>query len=369
MVSDLIIGPNQDPTGYFSSSYVEARSRFRSNAQAIDASMDMFTLPSLKGIEGEDLVVDIATIGNPQASRALVLVSGTHGIEGYCGSAIQSGLMRCGAVSGPEGFKIVLVHGLNPFGFSHGRRADQGNVDLNRNFVDFGNRPVNASYGKIWHLLEKQPTFLARVHLRWLVLRHGLRTIQEAVTKGQYGYPHGLFYGGLGKTWSREIWSTILYKHLGGVDRAFFIDYHTGLGKRGTSQILSSIDPTRPAGQIARRMLSGIYGNAARFMAEDEKTVAVLPTGDLLNFTIESRPDGSYSGMFLEFGTEGPFSVLEALMAENVSIRTGTDPGAIDAAKQNLRRVFCPDDRTWQREVWRQAYGTTIRAVAAMKSA
>jgi hypothetical protein len=35
----------------------------------------------------------------------------------------------------PSGVAIVLVHALNPFGFSKIRRFDDKNIDLNRNFL------------------------------------------------------------------------------------------------------------------------------------------------------------------------------------------------------------------------------------------
>ncbi len=37
-----------------------------------------------------------------------------------------------------------MLHALNPYGFSHLRRANEDNADLNRNFVDFAAPlPVN----------------------------------------------------------------------------------------------------------------------------------------------------------------------------------------------------------------------------------
>lgn len=44
--------------------------------------------------------------------------------------------------------------------------------------------------------------------------------------------------------------------------------------------------------------------------ANDREAVATPPSGDILNFTIESRRDGSFSGMLLEFGTLRPIAAL-----------------------------------------------------------
>ena len=43
-----------------------------------------------------------------------------------------------------------MIHALNPFGFAHLRRANEDNVDLNRNFVDHegGNYPENDLFAR-----------------------------------------------------------------------------------------------------------------------------------------------------------------------------------------------------------------------------
>jgi hypothetical protein len=33
---------------------------------------------------------------------------------------------------------VVALHALNPWGFSHLSRTDEANIDLNRNFDDYG---------------------------------------------------------------------------------------------------------------------------------------------------------------------------------------------------------------------------------------
>ena len=55
---------------------------------------------------------------------------------------------------------VLLVHAVNPYGFSHLRRANEDHIDLNRNFLDFS-RPLskNAGYGELHG--ELLPTELA----------------------------------------------------------------------------------------------------------------------------------------------------------------------------------------------------------------
>src|SRR5690606_23379879 len=91
---------------------------------------------------------DIARIGPADAERVLLLVSGTHGVEGYCGSGCQLALLDLGVFDRlPEGTAVVLVHAINPYGFAWRQRLTEGHVDLNRNFVDFAKPlPENPDY-------------------------------------------------------------------------------------------------------------------------------------------------------------------------------------------------------------------------------
>ena len=35
----------------------------------------------------------------------------------------------------PDGVTLLLVHVINPYGYKHGRRYNENNVDLNRNVI------------------------------------------------------------------------------------------------------------------------------------------------------------------------------------------------------------------------------------------
>src|SRR5262249_48881450 len=103
--------------------------------------------PQATGRDGKPLFLDTAVIGPRKANKALLLISATHGVEGYFGSGVQTGLMREGlAKRAPKDTKIVLLHALNPYGFSWDRRVNEDNADINRNCVDFRNPPANEPY-------------------------------------------------------------------------------------------------------------------------------------------------------------------------------------------------------------------------------
>ena len=77
----------------FSSSYAEARHKFVQ--AAADAGLAVEAKPHpLPGLHGETLAMDVARDGHPSASRLLILSSGCHGVEGYCGSGVQVAVLR-----------------------------------------------------------------------------------------------------------------------------------------------------------------------------------------------------------------------------------------------------------------------------------
>ena len=80
-------------TPLFSDSYREARARFLAAASTAGASVHTQVLP-LSGAQGEVLAMDVAVQGPPGATRVLMTTSAVHGIEGFCGSAIQTGLLQ-----------------------------------------------------------------------------------------------------------------------------------------------------------------------------------------------------------------------------------------------------------------------------------
>ena len=138
-------------TPLFSPNYREARAQFLAMASTCGATVHSHTL-QLLGAQGEALAMDVAVHGPADASKVLMTTSAVHGVEGFCGSAIQTGLLQ--ALTLPPDVAVVHVHAVNPHGFSHARRVNEDNVDLNRNFIDFGQPlPVNADYAEIHALL------------------------------------------------------------------------------------------------------------------------------------------------------------------------------------------------------------------------
>ena len=83
------------PLEYFSAEYGEAREKFLSAAREAGAVLESHTNGE-EGPRGQPLFTDVAILGLSNASNVLLIVSGTHGVEGSCGSGLQTGLLRDG---------------------------------------------------------------------------------------------------------------------------------------------------------------------------------------------------------------------------------------------------------------------------------
>jgi hypothetical protein len=202
---------------HFSSTYGEARQRFLEAAHKAAATVESRVHP-LKGAESEEIATDTAWIGPADAQNLLIISSGTHGPEGFSGSACQLALLGDELLgrATQRDVAILLIHAVNPFGFSHLKRTNEDNVDLNRNFNDFSKPyPDNPVYEEIHGLLVPEPwppsaeneTELATAMTRLAGQRN------PGVSSGQARHPDGLFYSGTAPAWSNRTIRSIVRKH------------------------------------------------------------------------------------------------------------------------------------------------------------
>src|SRR5690242_2901893 len=99
----------------FSTSYVDARRKF---LLAVDDNVNSYATPA-RGPANEELITDAAWFGNRDAKRIGILVSATHGVEGYCGSAAQlDWILAGGPLRLASDEAVLLVHALNSYGFA-----------------------------------------------------------------------------------------------------------------------------------------------------------------------------------------------------------------------------------------------------------
>ena len=344
-------------TQYFSSDYANARQNFLHAARDAAANVESFQNPN-SGPSGTQLFTDIALLGPSDAQNVLVLMSGTHGVEGFGGSGVQVGLLRDGIAGrlGPN-TRLIMIHALNPYGFANLRRFNEDNVDLNRNFVDHSEAyPENVEYDRLAEVIAPQSfspsaNCFAMLRIFWYRLWHGSVKLQQAVTHGQYSFPQGLFYGGCFATWSNRILHEIAERSLAQASRVVLLDLHTGLGPYGYGELILSDPEDDPAYQRAvtwwgeERVKSTVKG----------ESVSTHLSGTVKLAFARMLPDAEVTAAGLEFGTLSPMDVFKALRAENwLHHHSGADSPNAAKIKQQLLRAFYPDDDLWKGKVWEQ---------------
>jgi hypothetical protein len=355
----------------FSATYVEARAKFLEAANAAGASLSSYAHPE-RGPDGEDLATDVAWIGPPDAPAVFVTVSGTHGVEGHCGSGAQVDWLRRGeAARRAPNVAVMLIHAINPYGFAWSRRVTHENVDLNRNFIDFSQPlPENPAYDLL-HAAVKPPSWsdAARWESRAVLLgyarEHGFPALVQAMSGGQYRHPDGIFYGGSGETWSRRTLTAIFGERLSAATDIGIIDYHTGLGPEGYAEQIVSAMPNTD--EYRRAALW--HGLAVASQSGGESVSAKL-AGDWLDAAPRLLSHARVTGIALEYGTVESTQVLEALRADNWLHAHG-DPLSPEgqAIKAEIRRAFYTDTDTWRGMVQGQSLIAARQSLAGLARA
>ncbi|HLZ83278.1 MAG TPA: M14 family metallopeptidase [Caulobacteraceae bacterium] len=352
----------------FSATYAEARARFRAAAAAAGAGLEAVSHPE-RGRQGEDLATDVAWIGPRDAGRVLVTISGTHGAEGFCGSGAQlDWLARGEAARLPTGVAALMIHAINPYGFSWLRRVTHENVDLNRNWVDFdAPLPANPGYDAIAEAAvpaEWTPEAQARSEsaLGAYVGAHGPGAFQQAISGGQFRHPGGLFYGGAAPSWSRRTQSAIFAEYLNQAARVGIIDYHTGLGPWGYGERIVTDAMDSPGFARARAW----WGAAITSPSGGTSTSARI-TGDGLEAAPRLVPHAEVTGMAMEIGTRSLAEVLLALRAD-AWLHAHADPLSPEAEpiKAKVREAFYGDADDWKGMVAGQSLVAVRQAIAGL---
>ncbi|CAN5397765.1 hypothetical protein BH10ACT3_BH10ACT3_08810 [soil metagenome] len=341
--------------------YIEAREAFLSAASAAGARVEHHLHP-LTGPSGEELAIDVAELGPEDATNAVLVVSGTHGVEGYCGSALQTGWLAGHAAERPADTAVVFVHALNPFGFAWVRRVNEDNVDLNRNFVDWdAPLPLNEGYERLagdmvpedWSdaVQERTSTTLLEIGAEM-----GFDEFATAVSGGQFLHPQGVFYGGSGPVWSHRWLTDWSSKRFSAVERLAILDLHTGLGPWGHGELISSEHHRSAAYERSRAWWDDITS-----MADGDSVSAPLE-GDWLAAATEFCPGPEITSIAIEYGVIDSISVVQALRADAWLHAYGDPTGPLaPGIRAATRAAFADDDPAWMDAVWPKFHDTLER--------
>ncbi|MDX2102499.1 MAG: DUF2817 domain-containing protein [Alphaproteobacteria bacterium] len=339
---------------WVSHSYAEARDRLL--AAASGWTHRVWPHP-LTGPRGEVLATDTLRFGPMTARRLLVLVSGTHGLEGPVGSAVQLGLVTRGVTLPPD-LAVLIVHAINPHGFAWRRRMTEDGVDANRNFVDFSAPlPDNPHYRQ--HQTAIDPDHWPDVPMTALRIDSAIPTAAHA---GQYSHPGGSYFGGHGPTWTNRTMRAILAAEGGVAETIALLDMHSGAGPWAATELFVA-EPG--ASTFAAEWFPGAerftIARSARF--GDPTGVPGL----LLSCLPEIFPDRRTLPMLTECGTYPGDIPLSLARREAYCGRKGL-AGHPRMARWLLeaQELFCPADPSWRRYALAGVLGRIDQALAAL---
>lgn len=349
--------------------YDECRARFRRTAAEAGLAVRVDAIEA-RGPEGQQLTVDSVWLGPDRPRRALTVLSGVHGVEGFACSAIQTGLLaRLDPTSLPDDVGVLLVHAVNPWGMAWWRRQNEHNVDLNRNWRRDELDPVhNDAYDELHPLACPDTPGLPSVEdlltdAMAVVAERGLEWVRDGITAGQYRHPDGLHWGGERTEASNRIVADLVVEHLAGVERALTIDLHTGHGPFGEVTLLSD----QPPGSAQDAVLRRVAGDVARVEAttgNPEATTGVK-SGQIGNGIGGLLGDAEHHATSAELGTAPDEEQLAATYLESWVHRHGDRNEPEHAAVVwRYRCCFTPDDPEWERTVLPRGAVLLDRALA-----
>ena len=356
----------------FSQTYADARVKFLEAAATAGLPVTSHVHP-LPGIGGETLAMDVALDGPANASRLLIVSSACHGVEGYCGSGVQVFALQDAewrSKARDAGVAVLYIHALNPYGFSWCSRTTHENADLNRNFRDWA-EPLapNPGYREVHPLLvpeEWPPNEDNAAQIAEFVRTRGQRALQSAVTGGQAEFADGLFYSGVGPTWSNTTLRSVMRSHSQGVQRLAWIDLHTGLGPSGLGERIFACKDDAAAYARAKAWWGSNGSTPVTSFYDGSSTSAVL-SGLMINAAYEELPQAEYTGIAMEYGTLPWLDTMAALRADQWLRRHPEAPAEKAAAiRQQVRDAFYTDTDAWKGQIISQARQSMFQAVEGL---
>ena len=354
-------------TAVFSGSYAATRQRWLTHTTKLPGHTKFLPYPcDGLGPEGEELVTDTVWIGPEDASRVLVLIGGTHGIEGFAGSAVQIDMLALlaeGHIVIPANTAVLIVHALTPWGYAWQRRCDADGVDLNRNIVDFSKPlPKNKDYELLKNTFYLTDTAQRKIALVEFEQQHGRIELEKAISAGQYGDPSGPFYGGKAPAHGRLVCEGVMREYALQQRNLAVIDLHTGLGSYGYGEIICDHQPDSTGTRVAQNW----YGESVALPLLG--TSSSVPKTGLLDYAWHAIMNERSCYVTLEFGTFSTDQLFEILLRDHqLWAQAGNEQARLEHSKVMLHH-FCPDDQAWREMVLFRARQVIAQGLSGVSS-
>jgi len=364
------IGVVQENLDYFQETYDESRHAFLTGVSDIKNRFDSVQTSEFQVPSDIDttLIMDICYIPPQQdTNRLFVLISGTHGLEGYTGSAIQQMFLKEFLdTTIVEEMGVLLIHSFNPFGQKYSRKATEFNVDLNRNCgIDkslFENK--NPGYGDLYDLLcpsdevnknSLRNQFFYFVAI-WNILKESMATLRQAALLGQYEYPEGFYFGGNDFTPQTNALQSLFPEIFEPYDLIFAIDLHTGYGEWSKLHLF----PNPEKNDEIKSLTESLFEDHHIDWGDSGDFYTIV--GDLSGFIKQAKPEAVTLCMPFEFGTLnsqetiGSLVSVQRMILENQGYNNGyRNQKSERVVLEDFREMYYPSSKAWRSEVIRQS--------------
>ena len=353
----------------FAADYSEARDKFLSAARLAGAQAFRYDNPG-KGPKGESLSTDVAWVGPADASKVMVTISSTHGVEGYCGSGFQvDWLAAIGPAGLPAGTAALFVHAINPYGFAWTRRVTEEGNDLNRNYVDHSKPCLlyTSDAADDMQCVDLGGRRIIKKDARLMAFRKTVGEVEffRAVSGGQYSHADGMFFGGGGASWSNRTLHAIVDRYLKSRQDVAVIDFHTGLGPYGYGEPITHYD----IGTGGSRRVRNFWGES---VTESKRGQTASQARDGLGHyglnRVLKEPQTRLTMCTLEYGTFDRESGQKAFRADHWLHKYGDPLGKeAEPVRKAMRRQFYPETDDWKEAVLFRGHQVVRQAIAGLQ--
>ncbi len=356
---------------FFQPNYESSKKEFLSyeaNLRKLNPKLEKGKLLVAKGLS-----LDTFYLPAKKTEKLIIITSGTHGPEGFAGSALQLQFLSK-TISSIDFTRVgvLLIHAHNPWGFQNIVRGTQNNVNLNRNYdLDPSLfQTKNTSYQKLkshLELKEKATSFSFPFIplIKEMIFTPGVtqQSLTEAIGKGQYTSPKGLNFGGR-RFEPQTLYLTNLLKRITPpYSQIFNIDLHTGLGDKGVLHILSKENMNEKSTLVFNKIFnnkeSEFYSHTPpgatgfyEIKGDYSKLVSLInPQKEkiIINITAEFGTVGN--GLF------GKVKTINALILENQGRFNGyKTPEDKEKIREDYKEIFYPHDKEWEENILKRGH-------------
>ena len=348
----------------FRNTYEEVRTGIRDlvatlESKGLNVETSSYAVDEVDGLYIDSFYIPAAG----EQTNLIVLTTGVHGMEGYIGSVMLDVFFEEIYPQLNENTGVLTVANVNPYGMKYYRRYNENNVDLNRNFIldwDSFDLASNKEYpkvkeflgptGKIGNALWHEAGFYGS--LAKTAITDGADTVSDALLTGQYEYPQGVYYGGVGDEISTAYLKEVFGKCLdGSYENIVHIDIHSGYGPRYNMVIFNSVYET-----MNEKESQEAFGYDYIIAYDSESFYAT--TGDTTDFFYrladQKQTDKSLFSTCFEFGTIGDafFDTILSLkytVDENRNHWYPTDnETSAEIVRQNYMELYYPTETAWR---------------------